>query len=73
MYLMKFRQLFSMRMKMISDYIELALRAAGENNPLKITKRNISQLTSVNLSSYSTVIISASGECKRSRTAESLC
>jgi hypothetical protein len=45
-------------------FIELALRAAGENNPLKISKRSISQLTSVNLSSNNSIIVSASGDIK---------
>jgi hypothetical protein len=45
-------------------FIDIALRAAGENNPLRISRRNISQLSSVNLSSSKTVIISAAGNVK---------
>jgi hypothetical protein len=42
-------------------FLELPLRVAGENNPLKITKRNINQLSSVNLSSFKVVMITGSG------------
>jgi hypothetical protein len=45
-------------------FIELALKAAGENNPLKVSVRNITQMTSVNLNSNKTIIVSASGELK---------
>lgn len=39
-----------------AGYVELALASSGENGTINITKRNFSQISSVNLNSYDAVI-----------------
>jgi hypothetical protein len=41
-------------------FIELALRTAGEGNSLRLSRKNISQISTTNLSAFRTIIVSGS-------------
>jgi len=44
-----------------ADFIQLALDASNENSALKITSRNLNQISSYNLNEYNAVILIQQG------------